>query len=95
MSFVISPKTQLDNFRNDMHLIETWMLSLRHKEEIEIVESEMVTYWMSLRRTVICLEKERENCQIILLDKKETSSSENVKGFFILILLSFSIESLF
>ncbi len=85
MSPVINPKTQLDNFRNDMHLIETWMLSLRHKEEIENVESEIVTYWMSLRRTVICLQKEKENCQIKLLNKKETLSNENLNGLFILI----------
>ena len=46
-----------------MNLIETWMLSLRHKEEIDLVEKEIKTYKISIRKKISVLEKERRKLQ--------------------------------
>ena len=41
-----------------MNLIETWMLSLRHKEDIHLVEKEIITYDRSIPKKISVLEKE-------------------------------------
>jgi hypothetical protein len=46
-----------------MNLIETWMLSLRHKEKIHLVEKEIITYDISIRKKICVLEKERRKLQ--------------------------------
>lgn len=75
-----------------MNLIETWMLSLRHKEEIQLLENEMVTFLTSLRQKISNLESEREklNCELLSQKKKHIrkqvfanliASSVNLKPF--------------
>ena len=61
-----------------MHLVETWMLSLRHKEEIEIVEMEMVTYIKFTRGTIAELENERDTYMKELLNSKRIEASSKV-----------------
>jgi hypothetical protein len=46
-----------------MNLIEKSMLSLRHKEEIHLVEKEIITYDISIRKKISVLEKERRKLQ--------------------------------
>lgn len=58
-----------------MNLIETWMLSLRHKEEIHLVEKEIITYDISIRKQISVLEKERRKLQS-RLNRQEMKKSE-------------------
>lgn len=68
---------ELDCFRDNMHLIETWMLSLRHKEEIVLVQEEMVTFFKSVRGKIEELECERETylAELLYMDGIKTSAS--------------------
>jgi hypothetical protein len=58
-----------------MNLIETWMLSLRHKEEIHLVEKE-ITYDISIRKKISVLEKERRKLQSGLNRQKMKKKTE-------------------
>lgn len=58
-----------------MYLVETWMLSQRHQEEIEIVEREMVTFLKSTGRVIDELENERDGYLEELNEKRIEASS--------------------
>ena len=61
-----------------MNLIETWMLSLRHKEEIDLVEKEIITYNISIRKKISVLEKERRKLQSGLNKQKMKKTEKGV-----------------
>jgi hypothetical protein len=42
----------LDQHNEQKYLIETWMLSLRYEEEIEIVKNEMTAFLRSTRKKI-------------------------------------------
>ena len=63
-------KSISDDHRNNMNLIETWMLSLRHKEDIHLVEKEIITYDRSIPKKISVLEKERRKLQSGLYRQK-------------------------
>lgn len=66
---------KLDSYRDDMYLVETWMLSQRHQEEIKIVGIEMVTFLKSTGRIIDELENERDDYLEELNEKRIEASS--------------------
>ena len=51
----------LDQHNEQKYLIETWMLSLRYEEEIEIVKNEMTAFLRSTRKKIVIFRERKNN----------------------------------
>ena len=51
----------VDQHNEQKYLIETWMLSLRYEEEIEIVKNEMTAFLRSTRKKIVIFRERKNN----------------------------------
>ena len=68
----------VDQHNEQKYLIETWMLSLRYEEEIEIVKNEMTAFLRSTRKKICDLQGKEKQFKLEIIKKMLSSSIEQV-----------------